>query len=78
MNVEEAIKRAPSLSSEPLGMAQRLVQLVRSTPYLTSVLVGHKTFDHVSKNTELSVVSPLDNATFYALFDELGRKPVHR
>ncbi|CAD7696553.1 unnamed protein product [Ostreobium quekettii] len=54
-----------------LSTAQVLLQISRSTPYLTATLVGHKTLAHVAQNTEVAFVPPLDNATFHLLMGNL-------
>lgn len=50
--------------------AQRALQFVRSTPGLTTALVGMKTKAHVTENMGLASVPPLNREEFFGLFAE--------
>ncbi len=49
--------------------AQRALQFARSTPGLTSALVGMSSPEHVRLNMALTHIPPLDVASFSALFE---------
>ena len=50
--------------------AQRALQFVRSTPGLTTALVGMKTKAHVEENMGLAAIAPLSREEFFGLFAE--------
>ena len=50
--------------------AQRSLQFVRSTPGLTTALVGMKTKAHVTENMGLAATAPLTREEFFGLFAE--------
>ena len=50
--------------------AQRALQFVRSTPGLTTALVGMKTKAHVAENMGLATIAPLKREEFFGLFAE--------
>ncbi|GMH42510.1 hypothetical protein BSKO_10429 [Bryopsis sp. KO-2023] len=53
------------------GIGPKLLQLVRSTPYLTSTLVGQKSAFHVEQNIALSGIDPLTTEQFFKVMAEL-------
>eukprot|EP00899_Mesostigma_viride_P013779 jgi/Mesvir1/22401/Mv17889-RA.1 len=67
-----AIARAPELGGV-VGDVPKLLQFVRSTPKLLSVLVGHKTPEHVKENLELVSVPPLTHRQFADVVAQLPR-----
>ena len=57
-------ERIPGLSTS----AQRAIQFVRSTPGVTTALVGMKEAAHVEENLAVAGVAPMDPADFTAIF----------
>ncbi len=64
----------PAGLREPLGSletdAQMAIQFVRSTPGITTALVGMSNPDHVDENLELARLDPLEPDQFMQLFGE--------
>ena len=54
------------------GDAQACLQFVRSTPGVTSAIVGMREPDHVDENLALAKVPPADEATIASLFRRFG------
>jgi aryl-alcohol dehydrogenase-like predicted oxidoreductase len=50
--------------------AQRAIQFTRSTPGITTALVGMKSIAHVEQNLEVAKVPPASIAQFQQLFRE--------
>jgi predicted aldo/keto reductase-like oxidoreductase len=48
--------------------AQTAIQFVRSTPGITTALIGMSRIEHVEENLELVQVEPLDERSFAQLF----------
>jgi aryl-alcohol dehydrogenase-like predicted oxidoreductase len=66
----------PSFVAAALGLendAQRALQFVRSTPGITTALVGMSRIDHVRANLSLAATSPASRDEFSRLF-ERGKK----
>ncbi len=61
---DEIARMFPRLSTD----AQRAIQFVRSTPGITSALVGMSRHEHVEQNVETARVPPLSVEGFRALF----------
>lgn len=65
-------KGLPETVRQPLGSlatdAQTAIQFVRSTPGITTALVGMSRTDHVEENLELVKVAPIDEEQFAKLF----------
>ena len=55
----QALKDIPSQGT-------KLLQLARSTPFLTSTLIGHKSKDNVIANLQLASVDPLKREDFHS------------
>jgi len=64
----------PSDVREPLGSlatdAQTAIQFVRSTPGITTALVGMSRVEHVEENLKLTEVEPVNADQFSNLFSE--------
>jgi len=64
----------PAGLREPLGSlatdAQMAIQFVRSTPGITTALIGMSSTEHVTENVELARVEPLESEQFMKLFAE--------
>ena len=60
----QALKDLPSQGT-------KLLQLARSTPFLTSTLIGHKSKDNVIANLQLSSVDPLTREDFHTTMNGL-------
>src|SRR5258706_14386236 len=61
----------PQLADVLTGLdtdAQRAIQFVRSSPGVTTALVGMKDVDHVRENLALADVSPVDGETIRGLY----------
>jgi aryl-alcohol dehydrogenase-like predicted oxidoreductase len=62
----------PETVREPLGSlstdAQTAIQFVRSTPGITTALVGMSSSEHVTENLELARIPPLDAAHLMKVF----------
>lgn len=52
--------------------AQRAIQFVRSTPGITTALVGMSRAEHVAENLKTAAVSPASAEQFFGLFGEAG------
>jgi aryl-alcohol dehydrogenase-like predicted oxidoreductase len=66
----------PSFVTAALGLqndAERALQFVRSTPGITTALVGMSRIEHVGANLSLAAISPASQDEFSRLF-ERGRK----
>jgi predicted aldo/keto reductase-like oxidoreductase len=62
----------PSFVTAALGLqsdAERAVQFVRSTPGITTALVGMSRVEHVRSNLSLARVSPASQDEFSRLFE---------
>jgi len=49
--------------------AQTAIQFVRSTPNMTTALVGMSRKNHVEENLKLSVIEPVSNEDYFKLFE---------
>ena len=63
---EEIVKHLPGLDTH----AQRSLQFVRSTPGVTSALVGMSRREHVEENLATARVPPLDFKAYRAMFGD--------
>jgi aryl-alcohol dehydrogenase-like predicted oxidoreductase len=52
--------------------AQRALQFVRSTPGITTALVGMKTTTHVDENAKIGALAPMAWEQFQRLFSAAG------
>lgn len=68
-----AVNGLPELSNLK-GQGPKMLQLVRSTPYVTATLVGHKDEKHVEENVALSTVAPLSRSMFLSAMSQLNTR----
>ena len=64
-------QRLQELLAIPEGQrtdAQNAIQFVRSTPGITTALVGMKSADHVVENMQTALAPPLDEARYMRLY----------
>jgi aryl-alcohol dehydrogenase-like predicted oxidoreductase len=54
----------------------KLIQIVRSTPSVTSALIGQKNPDHVSKNVGIAKIPPLEESEFREAVNTLSQRPM--
>lgn len=61
--VTKAVLELPEVANVN-GLGAKLLQIVRSTPFITAALVGHKENLHVNDNLQLSKIAPLSEYGF--------------
>jgi aryl-alcohol dehydrogenase-like predicted oxidoreductase len=70
-------RNLPQEVREPLGGlatdAQTAIQFVRSTPGITTALVGMSRVAHVEENLQLARIAPVLSEDYQRLFKEGGR-----
>jgi predicted aldo/keto reductase-like oxidoreductase len=72
----QLLRGLPSFVSAALGMkndGERALQFVRSTPGITTALVGMSRIEHVRANLALAGISPASQDEFSRLFERGNR-----
>ena len=65
--------KIPDYSEGLSDQIMKLIQIIRSTPFLIAPLIGQKKIDHVNKNIKISKIAPLNEDEFTSAIQILAK-----